>query len=75
MQRLDEVEQHLALSMQVNLQLLTIASTIQIKHLQHKDLDPQRLVEMAIKSAVGDKGLMTLQEIQKLAEQLGEPTD
>jgi hypothetical protein len=70
-QQLIEAEERLSLLLSVILQLMTIASTIQIKHLQQKDLDPQRLIETAIKSAVGDKGLATLQDIQALAEQLG----
>jgi hypothetical protein len=65
--RLVAVERRLSLLSSVTLQLLAIVSAVQLKATGQSEVDPQRLIELAIRAAVGDKGIATLNELKTLA--------
>ena len=72
-ERLDETEQNLALMLNVLIQLVAIVSALQLKQGQNKEVDPQKLMEIAMRAAVGEKGLATLQQMLALSSQLKPP--
>ncbi|MCI0713725.1 MAG: hypothetical protein L0154_26440 [Chloroflexi bacterium] len=58
-------EQTVALLQNVNLQLLAIVSALSLKQ-QGRDIEPQQLIDLAIKSAQGDKARQTLQHLKSM---------
>ncbi|MCI0708663.1 MAG: hypothetical protein L0154_00730 [Chloroflexi bacterium] len=61
-------EQTIALLQNVNLQLLAIVSALSLKQ-QGREIEPQQLIELAVKAAQGDKARQTLKQLKSAATQ------